>query len=431
MKNIVFLYTSSLLGEQRVLSHDLHLQSLQKCFEKYSSNSFHVLNENLWDTKSSRLDQNENFVFDYAFLSPYAIEDFRNVSLRIHAKIWFFSLPAIWWYEYPDKFPINLIYELRRVSHLQGVYIVVPNQRMADYLFRFFLLYENVDMTSRILITPYFATPHHVSARKSSDSIDLVDGGGLWRWTDMDTFVSAFCEYLVINPQTKIKLHLFNKAESNTDHDDYIESIIHKVVTHGFQANILIHEWMNTQEYNLILSKAHFGLHINKQTIEGFLSSRIRIQNYIEHDLPIISTLESSFAESWDSHFAPVQTGVKSYLSLFQELDHEIYENFPKINIQDFTNSIQSTFEHFIGQIENQVSEYVTLKNSKTLLEQSSKEIQLSLGKIVTDSQSPNIRRILSKDENFLISSIQILRLARLRRVARVVIKRAYLRFLR
>lgn len=430
MKKIIFLYTSSLEDEQRVLSHDLHLQSLQKCFEKYSPELFETQSVNLWNTEFSEIDGNRKVVYDYAFLSPYAIENFRNVSLRIPAKMWLFSLPAIWWYEYPDKFPINLINELRQASRLQGINIVVPNKRIADYLVRFFLLYENIDMTSRILITPYFATPLEGSVKKSFDSINLVDGGGLWRWTDIDVFVSAFCDYIKIHPKTKIKLHLFKKAVTNKDHDEFIGSIVDMVVANGFQSNILLHEWANTLEYNQILSKAHFGLHINKQTIEGFLSSRIRIQNYIEHDLPIISTTESDFAETWNNEFTSVETNLNSYLSLFQKLDQDEYENFPKIRVQDFTDSIQRTFENFICKLEHQVSEYVTIENSGAFLEQSSNEIQRALERIVTDSQLPNIRRILSKNENYLMSCMQILRLARLRRIFRVLIKRTYLRFL-
>lgn len=257
--------------------------------------------------------------FDFTLLSPYELYNFNEIEEH-YLRSTVLSLPAIWWLEYPDIFPEQFIYQLLRFASIQKNYILVPNPRIKDYLVRFFFLHLRRDLSSRILISQYKIRQEKRSINADS-SINLIEAGGIWRWTDILTFSRAYEHHLQDRQNSKLHLTLFRKPNSNKDHDAYQEAVMQQLNIAYKVGRVDFKNWGNVATLNSLLSESSVGLHLNPESVEGFLSNRIRFFKYLEFGLTVLSTRESYLYQSFKKACLGTEANYTAYRDILERLE--------------------------------------------------------------------------------------------------------------
>lgn len=134
-----------------------------------------------------------------------------------------------------------------------------------------------------------------------NEDVVLLNSGGIYKWSDFNTFLIAFCE-LVESGHQNLKLIISGfSQENNFDHLDYINQTkrILARFANTVEKNILIAESWKTggDMMGLYLSAADIGLNVNPNSLETWQSHRVRNMNYLKYGLPILNSGNSLIGE--------------------------------------------------------------------------------------------------------------------------------------
>lgn len=282
--------------------------------------------------RKTRFDSKE--VFDVLISSPYALDGVEILRAKRLVLRTFISLPAIWWYEHPENYSVELLLKMIRLLNSEFISFIVPNENVADYLERFSLLHLGAKQKKRIFTFPY--TSEKLISKIDSNSsvvvgskidfgqknfVEIIDVGGCWGWTANDIFVEAFMDH-VDEVNSKLRLTIFGKPQSNPYLSDVEIKINELMSEHGQSVHLRKLEWQSTSNLQVILESSHFGLSLNKSSIEGFLSSRVRVLSYLENEIKPVMTSESSWKNiCGHGNVIVVEPGYEDFRELLRELE--------------------------------------------------------------------------------------------------------------
>jgi glycosyltransferase involved in cell wall biosynthesis len=265
-------------------------------------------------------EQKTSLRFDYAFISPYAIHSIDDLLARYNIATSVFSIPAIWWYEHPDIYPFRLLEKILDDLNRKNTCYIVTNDRINDYFVRFAMLFTGKDISERVITLPYFVREFFESEPSKDEKI-IIDSGGPWRWTANHIFAKAFVDYCNENPSTKLKVVFSLKDESNPDHEEYQRQLKDIYAKLKEPSHVDMLPWSDKTALRNYLSAAHYGLSINLNTIEGYLSSRVRLRDYVAYQIPIISTTENIFYPENKDICLAVEPDYNSFYTLLSQID--------------------------------------------------------------------------------------------------------------
>ena len=259
--------------------------------------------------------------FDYVFISPYAIHSIDAMLSQYSIARIVVSMPAVWWYEHPDLYPYSLLEKnIQDFKRLNAAFIA-PNERICDYLSRFAMLTTGTDISDRIINLPYFIRDFY-DRLPDQDLKIIIDSGGPWRWTANHIFAQAFVDYCNRNPGTKIRFVFSLKDSSNPDHEAYQSELLRIFGQLRDPSKVVILQWSEKERLKHYLTVASYGLSVNLNTIEGYLSSRVRLRDYLSYRLPVITTGENIFYEQNREICLCVEPTPQSFLDLFAQIEN-------------------------------------------------------------------------------------------------------------
>ena len=87
------------------------------------------------------------------------------------------------------------------------------------------------------------------------------------------------------------------KDASNPDHETYQDKLLRIYDNLRDKSKAVMLQWSEKDKLRKYLSVASYGLSVNLDTIEGYLSSRVRLRDYVSYRLPVITTGENAFYE--------------------------------------------------------------------------------------------------------------------------------------
>ena len=254
----------------------------------------------------------------------------RAKKVGLHPALYFIEMP----HTYGDQQTLSLLQSVRyHVDH-----IVVQNERMrelAGAIYEWLCKWRSQD---RVHVSPLgIVAEEQIDLRDRAvsrrvlglrqDDVAIVNGGGVWRWTEVNNFLRGFCAAVRAGDTN---LHFFLsgfKQTENTDHADYIHetyAILRENIdlVGGADARAFVLEatdgqasprdgvdpggghihfradWQAaTRQLPEMLSAADFGLNVSADTVENWQSHRVRCLDYVRYGLPIISTNGDLFSE--------------------------------------------------------------------------------------------------------------------------------------
>lgn len=266
--------------------------------------------------------------FDLVLVTPYELDAWnrrcgRYMTRRTRVAL---VLPAVWWYEHPDLFPLSLLKKVVRFIRDHADFVIVSNDRAKDYMERFLQCMCRVE--DMPVVSHFYSAGDRAPARQRGPHegpITLMDAGGAWRWTDLDTFLLAFGRHLESAPDSRLRLVLPGfKPEDNFDHAEYVKRC--RQIAEGISArrpdNIRILDWHDRKGYADELMRMDVGLHVNKPGLEEWLSSRVRVQEYVQRGVPLLSTKGNYFFSNYPSACIGVEPSIESYLEALEALEN-------------------------------------------------------------------------------------------------------------
>ncbi len=279
----------------------------------------------------------------------------RAKKVGMHPALYFVEMP----HTYGEHQTLALLQSVRyHVDHL-----VVQNERMRELAGAVYEWLCKWRAQDRVHVSPLGivaeeqidlrdrAVSRRVLGLRDSD-IAIVNGGGVWRWTEVNNFLRGFCAAVRAGDAN---LHFFLsgfKQTENTDHADYIAqtcAILRENIdlVGGADARAFVEaatpgqdnardtvdpghghihfraDWKAaSRQLPEILSACDFGLNVSADTVENWQSHRVRCLDYIRYGLPIISTTGDLFSER-DAREVTV-TAPGRTPAAFQEMLHRI-----------------------------------------------------------------------------------------------------------
>lgn len=254
----------------------------------------------------------------------------RAKKVGLHPALYFIEMPQT----YFDEQTLCLLQAVRyHIDHL-----VVQNERMRELAGAAYEWLCKWRAQDRVHVSPLGIVAEEqidlrdrrVSRRVLSlgqSDIAIVNGGGVWRWTEVNSFLRGFCA-AVRSGDRNLRFFLSGfKQSQNTDHSDYITETYRILrenidLVGGADARSFvmamtpgqdnprdaidpgrghIHfraDWTAaSRQLPEVLSAADFGLSVSADTVENWQSHRVRCLDYIRYGLPIISTTGDLFSE--------------------------------------------------------------------------------------------------------------------------------------
>ncbi len=253
-------------------------------------------------------------------------------------------LSAVHWLEMADVFPNYYLDQMRESLVNELDFVLTQNRAMKDQILALTGLvakwtYDKRVLTCLVPPVPPISLKSEMgfNGRDSSkqklgfspDARLIVNAGGAWDWTDLETFLVAFSEYIRVNEGTQLCfLQLGIRQPDNTDHassEHFIRAFMDKNKDLLDKGSIRIVE--NWSEASGLLTDAlqaaDFGLNVSKPTIEAHQSMRQRYLDYLGAGIPVINTYGDSisFPPLADSAFFVMGNDVESYKDCFTKLD--------------------------------------------------------------------------------------------------------------
>ncbi len=254
----------------------------------------------------------------------------RAKKVGLHPALYFIEMPQT----YFDEQTLCLLQAVRyHIDHL-----VVQNERMRELAGAAYEWLCKWRAQDRVHVSPLGIVAEEqidlrdrrVSRRVlglGQSDIAIVNGGGVWRWTEVNSFLRGFCA-AVRSGDRNLRFFLSGfKQAQNTDHSDYITEtyrilrenidLVGDADARSFVMAMTpgqdnprdavdpgrghIHfraDWTaGSRQLPEVLSAADFGLSVSADTVENWQSHRVRCLDYIRYGLPIISTTGDLFSE--------------------------------------------------------------------------------------------------------------------------------------
>ncbi len=246
-------------------------------------------------------------------------------------------MPALHWVEDPGLFTHDYLRRVITAARYHVDYYVTQNIRMKQVLFSLLHLLARFPYEDRILVAPQGIVdevkrqaPDRQELRQKlglePDDIMVLNSGGIWKWTDFNTFFQAFCEFTVENPSHRLRLYMMGIVQPfNRDHDEYVaqfRAILDKYRDKLGKHLVLFEDWdeggKHVQDY---LSIADVGINVSQDTLEAWQSYRMRFLDYMYFGIPVINTSGDDFSTRHpDALFVCKPKDTESYKTIFRQI---------------------------------------------------------------------------------------------------------------
>jgi hypothetical protein len=218
---------------------------------------------------------------------------------------------ATHWLEEPELYDKEFVEKLREAVLYDIDDVITQNKEMAELFRALAVLTGGAFDKSRTLIAPCGYVPEDEGAILRLEKeraairqemglgdrdVAIINSGGVWKWTDLDTFLQAFIEFHRENPGNPLKLFLMGLCQSdNVDHKEYIARFnamldANKDLLDSGAIRVL-RDW---EKAGKLLPRWNFGadlgVNVSKATMENAQSFRQRFVEYIKAGLPVINT---------------------------------------------------------------------------------------------------------------------------------------------
>lgn len=247
---------------------------------------------------------------------------------------------AIHWIESPEIFPARHTFNVLTAIKYNVDFIITQNRRMAEILAKVYHLFVQWPFEDRILVAPLGIVPEELSIEfdraatreemglRESD-IAIINAGGVWRWTDVNTFLRAFGEFIE-ETAAPFKLYLMGLVQAhNHDHDAYItetEAILERFKNLVGKNIVVYRDWIAAGRLVAAYTGASdIGLNVNMDSLENWQSHRVRSIEYLGHGIPVINTLGDLFSEEADG--AHVFLGRSGDIESYKVILRQIWKN--------------------------------------------------------------------------------------------------------
>lgn len=244
--------------------------------------------------------------------------------------------PAVHWIEAPEFFSLDYLTVIQSVAPMID-FVVTQNTRMVELTRALLFLggcrlpYKNfleipAGIWERSTRDDFETKSLNTRYNFPNDSISIVNGGGAWDWTATDKFFEDFCQYVLDNPDTRIRfVQMGLRQETNSDHKetfDFIQNLISKYPFVFDNKYIFIEEWnAASQLLPNILDQFDFGFSVSKVSVEAFQAHRVRVTEYLSHSvIPIIN--EFDFMAQDIKHSSLIINNNLDFHSLFEKIEH-------------------------------------------------------------------------------------------------------------
>ncbi len=246
--------------------------------------------------------------------------------------------PALYFIEMPHTYGEHQTLALLQAVRYHVDHLVVQNERMRELAGAAYEWLCKWRAQDRVHVSPLGIVAEEqidlrdrrVSRRVlglAPSDIAIVNGGGVWRWTEVNNFLRGFCAAVRAGDRNlRFFLSGFRQSE-NTDHAEYIAEtyrilrenidlvggadarafVVAMTAGQGSGRDSVdpgrghIHfraDWTAaSRQLPEVLSAADFGLSVSADTVENWQSHRVRCLDYIRYGLPIISTTGDLFSE--------------------------------------------------------------------------------------------------------------------------------------
>ncbi len=301
------------------------------------------------------------------------------------AAIGVYILNAHFWLEAPEINQTELVdaWRFGFAHHID--FILTQNPRMQELAFCLFSLISGWQHRDRIICAPNTFTLENVNwenslynrqdvrkkMRLDDNDIAIINSGGPWLWTDIETFLIAFAE--VVNEGAK-RLKFFQMGIRQPNNNSQIEAevMIRRFMLENY--NLIeteqLHIFDNWAEASHYLPEfnygADIGLNVSKDSSENYTSHRVRFIDYTKAGLPVLATTGNYYAtyEAKNAVLTVEPSDVASYKAALWKIERgEI--NLPAMHsaMEKFRNSISS--EKIMPDVLKQIVKIGRLEFSK------------------------------------------------------------------
>lgn len=314
---------------------------------------------------------------DADFVFSSGIEQLNVRGAFPKAKVVAFA-PAMHMIEAPfDQTPQNIISWINAARyHID--YFITQNDRMKDILRVLVHWLARWDPSDRILVAPLGYAPEDeinaadVQAVRSRLGIGpkdvlIANAGGAWPWTDCDTLIEAAMEFFRRRPNSRLRFYFPGLTQKDNRQANNVVKRIRamqkanpdffgKEISDGKPITIE-GDWIAAgKRLPDILAASDIGLSVNRETLEGWQSHRVRMIDYAAKGLAIIATSESELFERLKPGiFAVHAEDLSSYLAVFEKLELRAEEVVPakKIAVQKAAMSLRTdrTYQSVLRKI--------------------------------------------------------------------------------
>ncbi len=238
---------------------------------------------------------------------------------------------AIHFVEDPQRFKAQYVFDLITAVRYNIDFILTQNVRMAEILHVFYNLMAKWPYRDRIIVAPLGIVEEERRVRPdiaavraemglAPDEISIINSGGVWRWTDFNSFLEAFGEHGEAMPDSKLRLFVMGLLQpTNIDHGPYIEhteALLWRFRDQlGGRINVYNHWDDAARRVRAYTASSGIGLNVNQPSLENWQSYRLRFLDYLAAGVPVINTRGDSLSEAaGGAHAFLVDAGdVRSY----------------------------------------------------------------------------------------------------------------------
>lgn len=278
---------------------------------------------------------------DYADVAPDIVVAVFLEAMNIRA---YFPHPkivaiqaAVHWTESPDNFRSWYLFDTITAIRYNVDFVITQNERMKNILDVFFRFIAQTQITDRILVSPLGIVDEErrelydrEATRRAmgllEGEIAIINSGGVWKWTDFNSFLLAFCEFCAEgNSPFKLFIMGFQQPE-NAEHTDYISET--KSILRRYRAlvgkNIIVEDdWYKaSRDVKRFTSAADIGLNVSRPSLENWQSYRLRFLDYLYFGLPAINTMGDEVADKGvcEGLFTVRSGDIQSYKDVLQAI---------------------------------------------------------------------------------------------------------------
>jgi hypothetical protein len=247
---------------------------------------------------------------------------------------------AVHWVESPLAFSAQYVYDLITAVRYNIDFVLTQNERMAEILFTVYALLAKWPYRDRIIVAPLGIVSEEVvsvadraATRQAmgltDQEIAIVNSGGVWRWTDFNSLLAAFCSW-VNERDSRLKLFIMGFSQPlNNQHDAYLAETEQILVRfkHLVGGSVrIVNDWSEASRKVLDYTAASdIGVNVNARSLENWQSYRLRFLDYMKFGLPTINTKGDIMSEELhgDHVFAVDAGSIESYWSVFEQIEAE------------------------------------------------------------------------------------------------------------